>query len=720
MPGDTTEQWWSKGMRLDRFVRRPKSPGIGSWLFALGLAAILPVLAFAGLAAWHAASAERLATLTELEHRAEAAANKVERYLQSLRELAVTLAAAPMLRTGDLRSFHEFAKRAMEDGKVGRAIALSDATGQMLINTRRPFGEPLPFAGDVQGVAETVALKAPHIANLFMGAVTSSMVFTVWAPVIRDGQVVLLVGVTVEPQDLTAVLREEQLREGWVGQVLDRRDIIVARTLGPEAVIGQRAVPEAAAAHARGMRGAYSLVTRGGVPVSAYFIKLPTTGWTTALGLPKAQLEAPVAATQRIMLQLGLATLALASMLAFLVGRHMSRQVAAVAQAAMAVGEGRELARIQTGVRELDAVAGALMAARDQIDAREADLRESEERWRIALRVANQGAWQLDLASHTVWHSLRHDQIFGYDTLQPEWNYEIFLRHVLEEDRGLVQRCLKTAKATYRDWSFECRIRRADGAMGWILAYGQTLHGHDGRPARMFGLVADITERKLAEEHAALLMKEVNHRAKNLLAVVQAVALQTAGEESPKVFAARFSDRLAGLAASHDLLVQSEWQGVDVSALVTSQLAHFKDLIGARVILQGQPLQLRASAAQSIGMAVHELATNAAKYGSLSTAEGSIRIDWEILEEKGNPLFRMRWSERGGPPPTPSPRQGYGHKVITDMIEYTLGAAVSLQFPLTGAVWELTAPAARIREGDPNAIGATGDPGKTGQRRCVS
>src|SRR5208337_1661953 len=150
-----------------------------------------------------------------------------------------------------------------------------------------------------------------------------------------------------------------------------------------------------------------------------------------------------------------------------------------------------------------------------------------------------------------------------------------------------------------------------------------------GRPTNIIVLVTDITERKRYEEQIRLLLHEVNHRAKNMLALVQAVARQTVATR-PDDFIARFGERIQALAAAQDLLVRSEWKGVDLGELVHSQLAHFKDLAGTRIALTGPPLLISASAAQTIGMALHELATNAGKYGALTTRDGRVEVEWSL------------------------------------------------------------------------------------------
>jgi PAS domain S-box-containing protein len=218
----------------------------------------------------------------------------------------------------------------------------------------------------------------------------------------------------------------------------------------------------------------------------------------------------------------------------------------------------------------------------------------------------------------------------------------------------------------------------------------------NGSVAGFYALITDITHRKEAQEHTHMLLREVNHRAKNLLAVVQAMARQTVQDEHPAMFAERFSARLLALGASQDLLVQGDWRGVDLNLLVRSQLAHLDDLVGTRVVLDDEPLCLLPAAAQTLGMALHELATNAAKYGALSVPEGTVRITWSLFEEKPVQRFVMQWSERGGPRVQRPTRKGFGHTIIKAAIEHGLDAAVRIEYAQAGFEWCVNAPATAV------------------------
>jgi two-component sensor histidine kinase len=157
---------------------------------------------------------------------------------------------------------------------------------------------------------------------------------------------------------------------------------------------------------------------------------------------------------------------------------------------------------------------------------------------------------------------------------------------------------------------------------------------------------------------------------------------------------ARFSQRLQSLAANQDLLVKSEWNGVSIHDLVRAQLAHFADLIGQRILIEGPKLFFTPAAAQGIGLALHELATNAGKYGALTDLKGRVDIVWACDEGE----FSISWTESNGPPVIPPERRGFGSTVTTSVAEMSVDGAVDLQFPQPGLTWRLTCPADKALE----------------------
>ena len=221
-----------------------------------------------------------------------------------------------------------------------------------------------------------------------------------------------------------------------------------------------------------------------------------------------------------------------------------------------------------------------------------------------------------------------------------------------------------------------------------------------GQRRVVLAAVRDITERRRAEAQMRLLLREVNNRAKNILSVVQAIAQRTLTSSSQE-FISRFSERIRGLSASNDLLVRNQWQNVPLAGLVRSQLAHFADLLEGRIVVDGPDLRITAAAAQVLGMALHELATNAGKYGALSTDTGHVDIVWRLEREgAGGGRFMMEWSEKGGPTVAAPTRRGFGWSVLCQLTKASLGADVTLEYAPTGVVWRLGCPADRVREGE--------------------
>jgi PAS domain S-box-containing protein len=241
--------------------------------------------------------------------------------------------------------------------------------------------------------------------------------------------------------------------------------------------------------------------------------------------------------------------------------------------------------------------------------------------------------------------------------------------------------------------SAELMIRTKDGRERlWSFVSSLLAIQSDGR--RLFLCIAqDVTDQKAHQEQIHLLMREINHRAKNMLSLVQAIARQTAASP-PEDFIEHFTERIQALAANQDLLVRNEWQGVDVEDLVRAQLAHFAHLVESRITAHGPPVRLNAPAAQAIGLAIHELSTNSGKYGALSVDTGRVDVCWRLDGD----VFAMSWTEFNGPPVSPPKRCGFGSTVITSMVKQTVNGEVLLDFVRSCVVWSLTCPAANALE----------------------
>ena len=241
--------------------------------------------------------------------------------------------------------------------------------------------------------------------------------------------------------------------------------------------------------------------------------------------------------------------------------------------------------------------------------------------------------------------------------------------------------------------SFEItnRYLRKDGSVRWSRRFVSLLRDADGRPQSVMVLATDMTERIAFEQKIGLLLREVNHRAKNMLGVVQAIARSTAASGAED-FQTRFAERIRALAAAHDLLVSNDWQGVDLAELVSSQLAHVGDPTGTRISIDGPSLRISGAAAQTLGMTLHELSTNAFKYGALSSEKGTVAIRWRTQGDQ----FAMDWIERGGPPVAESERSGFGTVVMDRMTRMTLGGEVEIDRATEGLCWHLRCPLAKI------------------------
>lgn len=329
--------------------------------------------------------------------------------------------------------------------------------------------------------------------------------------------------------------------------------------------------------------------------------------------------------------------------------------------------------------------------------AAEESLRDSEALYRSAMAAGRLGAWETDLVARTRLWTKESMALFGLDLPGGRGHVggenDEYQRALHPDDRRLMQEFHKLADVQGSITS-EYRVVHPDGTTLWLRGHGQVVaRTPEGKAHRMVSIVADVTETKAAEDHIRFLMREISHRSKNLITVIQSIARRTARTASSlDEFFRRFEPRLQGLAASHDVLVSSDWRGAPLMDLVRQHLAPFVDIQSTRLAIHGPSVLVKPEAAQALGLALHELATNASKYGALSAADGTVSICWTIDPTESSRQLSLRWVEQGGPPVEAPTRKGFGYVVVQDMVARTLDGNVIMEFARTGLIWSCSFP----------------------------
>jgi PAS domain S-box-containing protein len=321
-------------------------------------------------------------------------------------------------------------------------------------------------------------------------------------------------------------------------------------------------------------------------------------------------------------------------------------------------------------------------------------LRESEARYRLLAENVTDIIAQMDLDGVITFATPACERVLGHRPEAMVGRRLLDLMH--PDDQAQAQAIVEAYVAAGPERTpitMEYRLRHRDGRWIWVEGQPRVLTDADGAVVALQDAVRDISDRKAAEARQTLMMHELNHRVKNTLATLQSIALQTLNAaETPAAFARAFNARLVALAHSHDVLTDNDWVGAQVRDVVLGQLKPHQSADGARFDLDGPDARVNAKTAVALGMALGELATNAAKYGALSMDEGMVSVRWARDDGTEGPRLRLVWRELGGPPVAPPRRYGFGVRLIEQGLRHELGGAAQLRFEPQGLVCEMSIP----------------------------
>jgi signal transduction histidine kinase/ActR/RegA family two-component response regulator len=347
--------------------------GIQARLTMLAGVTALPLVVLASFAILRMVDDQRTQIEQGLRHQVENLLTDVDRQISAIQAVLQVLAVSPSLQSGDFPAFDRQMRAALKIR--GTSIVLHDTTGQQLLSTNRPFGEPLPRATNTEMHDRVVATGQPQISDLIIGAVLRRPILVMGVPVFRDGQVAYVLAMGLGPEILSSLLEEEHLPPDWTAGIFDRKGIIVARNRELDRFLGKPVSPTLLEAMRGTVESWFPSVTSEGISVYSTFRRSSITGWTVAIGLPREFVDAPLRRAQLLAFGGGAAVLVLSLILGWWMARAIRGPVEALTAATQALGRGELIGPLVAGVRELDQVgdelrntATALTRHREQLE----------------------------------------------------------------------------------------------------------------------------------------------------------------------------------------------------------------------------------------------------------------------------------------------------------------------------------------------------------------
>jgi PAS domain S-box-containing protein len=308
----------------------------------------------------------------------------------------------------------------------------------------------------------------------------------------------------------------------------------------------------------------------------------------------------------------------------------------------------------------------------------------------LAMTASQMGTWRYTLADNICVYDENAQRLYGLTEARFLHDADGVKAKFHADDMELMWSRVAKALDPNGDgrYDVEYRVKQRDGSWRWLSAWGLVEFDGDGpgrKPVAIAGASRDLTERKQAEELQRLLLDELTHRVKNTLATIQAISWQTlrTARDLPSARDA-LDRRIRSMAQAHDLLTSRAWTGADLTEIVQRALQAFTP---AQVEIGGPAVDVSSKHALALSLALHELATNATKYGALSRPEGCVRVHWRLHDGK----LHLDWQESGGPAVAPPTQKGFGSRLLEELVVHDLGGDVQLDYDVSGVRCSITA-----------------------------
>lgn len=619
---------------------------------------MLPLIVLVGFFFWQLVLKERGLVETQAIDTTQALAMVVDREIYSLQNAAKILSYSIALKTSQLdvfqQSIHDMAR------ELNIHITLYDPQAKVLVTSEPALMQDLPLLkkSDLEEVSHITGLEQAHI--------TAPYYYTAVKPVAVDGKVRYYLGLSMEVRRIADFLSLSGISDNWIVAVIDQNNRILARNKDHDAYVG-RSAPDTLRKNTISMQGRWEGETLDGTEVLSFYTRSMLSDWRIVVGIKRTEFNQPLWNAFGYFVFLVLGTLLLSAFLAGFFGRKISAPVRRLAAQAQAIGGSQPVAPLYSGIRELDVVSDALILADERRRKKEVKLLESQLRLQMALDAGHVGVWEFDPATKALKLDGRSSQMLAFDgKLRADFTND-FLPSIHVEDRLRVEETLKRVLTSGEIVRETFRVCDEDHKnFVWVSGIGRRIYNDDGKPS-VLGLIVNVTVEHLAMEQREVVAQELNHRLKNMFAVIISLMnLSARGKTDVQDYVAQMRERMAALSSAFELTYQkgSLASKFNPSISLNDLLARlarpyaFSDM--QRIVIEGDALPCPVAHVTPMSLVFHELVTNSVKHGALSVQQGYIKI----LLSKTDTDMLIEWREFDGPEITQQPTQrGFGSRL---------------------------------------------------------
>ena len=654
-----------------------RSWSIKSYLNAVSFASTFPIALVAGLLAYNLLENAAQKTRSEVEDRVRLLRSAIELRIANVIEDLEVLTRSPALQKNNLSEFREHAIEVVNViGAIG--IVLVEPDGQQIMSTRQAIGAVLPKRISLETQNRALQTGTLQVSDLVYSAADGQPIISVEAPVRISGQARYVLAIGLSSKYLSEVMKEAVPAQ-MIGSIIDRQGILISRwpLLDGADLVGKPTIPEVRERIGQSSAFWIKTISRTGEPYYSSFLRSNQTGWSINVALPREMVDGPF---RRNILRFGAVVITtgfISLLFTRLVAARLISALASLEQQVVRLGEAKpidpalgavaEINRMQYVLRD---VGGNIATAEEAIERERSLLEATVQTMPIGvLLVTPEGRislvnrkmleiWKLDdKRSIHDQNELLWQHIDGTPYQQSEWPVIQAIRfgkHIVGQEA----------------------LSKVDGKICNVVINAVPVRDGMGRIIGAVSACYDVTDLRQAMNRQQILLDEINHRVKNTLAAVQSVArLSVLSATTINEYIVAFEQRLFALSAAYNLLTENNWEGVNLRTIVEQILAPYAD--AERVKIDGPVITLSPKLALAVAAAVQELATNAAKYGALSSARGRIEIWWAYQDDN---YITFRWIETGGPLVHIPTRRGFGSKFIQEALAADTGWKVEVQY----------------------------------------